>query len=76
MNNWAELLVTYDETEGQIIKNILDGEHIPVVINSLKVRPYPVNIGKMGEIRIMVRKEDLKKAQEVLNIMRDVSENT
>lgn len=76
MGSWAELLVSYDETEVQIIKNILDNEHIPVVINSLKIRPYPVNIGKMGEIRIMVRKEDLKEAQEVLKIMRNISENT
>ncbi|MCK5286597.1 MAG: DUF2007 domain-containing protein, partial [Thermodesulfovibrionia bacterium] len=56
-------------------KNILDAENIPVVIDSLKIRPYPVNIGKIGEIRIMVRAEDLKKAQEVLKIMKNLSEN-
>jgi hypothetical protein len=51
-------------------------ENIPVVIDSLKIRPYPVNIGKIGEIRIMVREEDLKKAQEVLKIMKNLSENS
>jgi hypothetical protein len=76
MDKWSELLVSYDETEVQLIKNILDAENIPVVIDSLKIRPYPVNIGKIGEIRIMVREEDLKKAQEVLKIMKNLSENS
>jgi hypothetical protein len=75
MDKWSELLVSYDEIEVQLIKNILDAENIPVVIDSLKIRPYPVNIGKIGEIRIMVREEDLKKAQEVLKIMKNPSEN-
>ena len=75
MDKWSELLVSYDETEVHLVKNILDAENIPVVIDSLKIRPYPVNIGKIGEIRIMVREEDLKKAQEVLKIMKNLSEN-
>ncbi len=75
MDKWSELLVSYDETEVHLVKNILDAENIPVVIDSLKIRPYPVNIGKIGEIRIMVRAEDLKKAQAVLKIMKNLSEN-
>jgi hypothetical protein len=30
------------------------------------VSPYPVNIGKMGEIKILVRTEDKETAQEVI----------
>ncbi len=75
MDEWVELLITYDETEAQIIKNILDAENIPVVIDSLKIRPYPINIGKIGEVRIMVKKEDLEKAKEVLKIMEGLSED-
>lgn len=73
MSDWVEFLVTYDETEAQIVKDILDAEDIPVVMNSLKVRPYPVNIGRMGEVRLLVREEDMKKAQDVLKIMQDTS---
>ena len=75
MDGWVELLVTYDEVEAQIIKNILDAENIPLVIDSSKIRPYPVNIGRIGEIKLLVRKEDVEKAKEVLKVMKDVSEN-
>lgn len=73
MNEWIELLITHDEIEAQIIKDILDAEDIAVVIDSAKLRPYPVNIGKMGEIRLLVRKEDLEKAKDVLNTMEGLS---
>ncbi|NOX20705.1 MAG: nucleotidyltransferase family protein, partial [Nitrospirae bacterium] len=33
---------------------------------SSKVSPYPVNIGKMGEVKILVREEDLEEAQRVI----------
>ena len=73
MGEWVELLVTYDEIEAQIIKNILDAENIPVVINSLKIRSYPVTIGRIGEIKILVTKGDIEKAQEILEIMKGSS---
>lgn len=73
MSDWVEFLVTYDETEAQIVKDILDAEDIPVVMNSLKIRPYPVNIGRMGEVRLLVREEDVKKAASILEIMKDTS---
>ena len=73
MSDWVEFLVTYDETEAQIVKDILDAEDIPVVMNSLKIRPYPVNIGRMGEVRLLVREEDMKKATSILEIMKDTS---
>jgi hypothetical protein len=55
------------------VKDILDAEDIPVVMNSLKIRPYPVNIGRMGEVRLLVREEDVKKAASILEIMKDTS---
>jgi hypothetical protein len=73
MNEWVELLVTYDEVEAQIVKNILEAENISVVIDSSKIRPYPVNIGRIGEVKLMVKKEDVEKAREVLKIMRSLS---
>jgi len=63
MDEWVELLVTYDEIEAQIVKNILEAEGIQVVLNSLKIRPYPVSIGKIGEDRLLVKKENLEKAR-------------
>lgn len=72
MDKWVELMVIYDEVEAQIVKKLLETEGIQVVVNSLKVRPYPVSIGRMGEVRLLVRDEDLEKAKSVIRIMRDI----
>ncbi len=64
--DWVELLVTDDPLEAEMIKDLLESGEIPVVLRSSKVTPYPVNIGKMGEIKIMVRNEDKEQAEEVL----------
>ncbi|MBI5042422.1 MAG: DUF2007 domain-containing protein [Nitrospirae bacterium] len=66
MAEWSELLVTYDEIEAEMIKDLLESGGIPVVIKSSKVTPYPVNIGKMGEIKILVMKEDFEAAKAVI----------
>lgn len=63
---WVELLVTYDPVEAEIIKDILESGGIPVVLRSSKVSPYPVNIGKIGEVKVYVRKEDREAAEEVM----------
>ncbi len=75
MDEWVELLVTYDEIEVHIIKNILDAENIETVIRSSKIRPYPTNIGMIGEVKLLVRKGDLERARGVLQIMKEESEN-
>ena len=75
MDEWVELLITYDEVEAQIIKDILEAENVPVVINSLKIRPYPVSIGRIGEIKILVNRGNIEKAQEILKIMKGSSED-
>ncbi len=63
---WVEVLVTYDPLEAEIIKDLLESGGIPVVLRSSKVSPYPVNIGKMGEIKVLVRKEDKELAEQVI----------
>jgi hypothetical protein len=63
---WVELLVTYDPIEAEIIKDILESGGIPIVLRSSKVTPYPVNIGKIGEVKVYVRKEDKETAEQVI----------
>lgn len=63
---WVEVFVTYDRIEAEIIKDLLESGGIPVVIRSAKVSPYPVNIGKMGEVKILVRREDKEEAGKVI----------
>jgi len=69
MNEWAEVLYTYDDVEAEIVKDLLEMEGIQVVVQSLKISPYPVSIGRMGEIRLMVKDEDIEKAKDVLSVM-------
>ena len=66
MPDWIELLITDDPLEAEMIKDLLESGGIPVVLRSSKVTPYPVNIGKMGEIKILVRRENKETAQEVI----------
>jgi hypothetical protein len=73
MSEWVELLFTYDEIEAQIVKRLLEGEGIQVVFNSMKMRPYPLSIGKMGEVKLMVMEEELERAKEILKAMGDSS---
>ena len=68
---WTTLLVTYDSLEAEMMKDLLESGDIPVVLRSAKVSPYPVNIGKMGEVKVMVRKADRDAAEEVLRNFRE-----
>lgn len=63
---WVEVFITYDSLEAEIIKDLLESGGIPVVLRSSKVSPYPVNIGKIGEIRVFVKKEDKEAAERVI----------
>lgn len=66
-DEWVVVFVTYDPIEAEIIKDLLESGGIPVVLRSSKVSPYPVNIGKMGEIKILVREEDKETAEKVIS---------
>jgi hypothetical protein len=64
--NWIDLLITYDSIEAEIIKDLLESGGINVVLRSSKVTPYPVNIGKIGEIKVLVKKQDKEIAENVI----------
>ena len=68
---WVEVLVTYDPVEAEIVKDLLESGGIPAVLRSSKVSPYPVNIGKMGEIKVLVKKKDKDTAEEVIKSSTD-----
>jgi len=65
-NEWVEVFITYDSIEAEMIKSLLESGGMPVIVKSSKVAPYPVNIGRMGEIRILVREEDKDTAKKVI----------
>jgi hypothetical protein len=63
---WVVVFVTYDPLEAEIIRDLLESGGISVVVRSSKVSPYPVNIGKMGEIKILVKQGDKETAEKVI----------
>jgi hypothetical protein len=65
-NEWVELLITNSEIEAAMIKDLLESGGIAVTMRSARVRPYPVSIGRMSEIKILVKKTDLEAAQAFL----------
>jgi len=73
---WTTLLVTYDSLEAEMMKDLLESGDIPVVLRSAKVSPYPVNVGKMGEVKVLVREADRDAAEEVLRNFREQPETT
>lgn len=70
MDKWVEILVTSDDIEAVIIRDILENEDIEVVVRSGKISPYPVNIGPLGEIRILVREADLDRSRKAIEAMK------
>ena len=74
--NWSVVFVTYDSIEAEIIKDLLESGGIAVVLRSSKVSPYPVNVGKMGEIKILVRDEDGEIAEKLIREETDPEEQS
>lgn len=73
---WTIVLVTYDSIEAEIIKDLLESGGIQVVLRSSKVSPYPVNVGKIGEIKILVRDEDKEIAEKLIREETDLQEES
>jgi len=63
---WTVIYVTYDSLEAEMIKDLLESGEIPVVLRSSKVSPYPVNVGKIGEIKILVNDKDKEIAEKLI----------
>ncbi len=70
-DEWTVLLVTYDQLEADMLKDMLESGDIPVQLRSAKVGPYPVNVGRMGEVKVLVRETDRIDAEEALRKFRE-----
>ena len=66
LEDWEEVMVTYDAIEAGIVRDLLESGGIATREVSLKVGPYPVNVGRMGEIRVSVAQEDAGRARQLL----------
>jgi hypothetical protein len=65
----ARLVPVYvaDRFQGDIVRSVLEGSGIPaIVMKEGYAEAYPINVGAIGEGRVLVREEDLERAHEVL----------
>lgn len=70
-DKWTVVCVTYDSIEAEMIKDLLESGGIDAVIRSSKVTPYPVNLGRMGEVKIVVREKDRDSAEDMIKKFRE-----
>lgn len=63
---WVELHITTTDYEAHLIAGLLKANGLPVQLKSYRVSQFPFDIGHIGEIKIMVRDDDLEEAQEIL----------
>ena len=68
--DFEEVFVTYDPIEAEILKDMLESGGIDVVLRSAKVTPFPVNVGKVGEIQLLVPKPDAGEARKLIESFR------
>ncbi len=61
------VFVTYDALEAEMLKDLIESGGIDVVLRSSKVTPYPVNIGRMGEVTLLVKEEDKETVVELID---------
>jgi hypothetical protein len=66
LQDWEEIFITLDETEAGMMRDMLESGGIEVVVRSAKITPYPVSIGKMGEIRLLVKSGDAGRARQLI----------
>ncbi len=67
MDKWVVVFVTYDALEAEMLKDLIESGGIDVVLRSSKVTPYPVNIGRMGEVTLLVKEEDKETVVELID---------
>ncbi|HIJ59745.1 MAG TPA: DUF2007 domain-containing protein [Nitrospirae bacterium] len=63
---WIEIYVSLDSLEADMITELLKSCNIEVMVKSYRVSPYPVNIGRLAEIRIFVLEQDSETAREII----------
>ena len=65
-SGWKILRVVGSEEEAELIAGYLRSREVVCVIESLHSHEFPVNVTKLGEVRIEVPEEQLETARELM----------
>ena len=63
---WEVLEVVGTEEEAELIVGYLTTRDVPCAIESMHSHEFPVNVTKLGEVRLEVPSEHLPRARELL----------
>ena len=58
----VDLYITYNPMEAQFIKDMLDDNDVACFIRGMEVSQLPMNVGNMGQTRVVVESEKLSAA--------------
>lgn len=65
----VELRAYSDNVEAYIAKGVLESNGIVCILNNeIMSSVYPLTLSSIGGIRLLVRREDLDRAEEILSI--------
>lgn len=62
---WVEVASTGTEDEAKLLAGFFEAEGIPAQVENVKFGMEPINFGTMGDIRVYVRADDERRAQEL-----------
>jgi hypothetical protein len=63
---WVGIHTTTNEYEANIIKGLLETEGIFCLLKSSRVAQFPLAVGRLGEIKIMVAPSEAEQGKEIL----------
>ncbi|MEE2775219.1 MAG: DUF2007 domain-containing protein [Acidobacteriota bacterium] len=67
---WPIAEVVSTEMEARMIEGFLESRGVECQIESLRFHQEPVNLGRLSEVRVRVRTEDLERARALLEELR------
>lgn len=62
----VDLYITYNPMEAQFIKDMLDDNDIASFVRGMEVSQFPMNVGTMGETRVVVESDKLRAAVDLI----------
>ena len=68
-DQWVVLVEIAGSFKAEILRGSLEAQEIPVVLSQEGAghSAFPVTVGPLGQVEVLVQKNDLERAQAVLN---------
>jgi hypothetical protein len=65
--SWVEVVKVFGELQAEMLRGLFEAQGIPVMLNQEGAgRAYGINVGRLGEVQILVPSDYVAEAQSVL----------